>query len=217
MMVSIASTSKIAMLVFMRLSVKYAVPPELALLYDFVNTLDRRRYPENGIAHAGGDEIETPRQLEAWMRERDLLHQREHVDAGNHRAALELRTALRDFLQNQGDGRQAKEAARQLTAASQGFPLVLAVSAKAVELAPAPGSNALGRVLGQMITLSETGQLARLKTCASDECYWIFFDRSKPANRHWCSSTVCGNRQKTRAYRERERLRRTDREREERR
>lgn len=218
MMVSIASTSKTAMLVFMRLSVRYAVPPELALLYDFVNTLDRRRYTENGIAHAGGDEIETPRQLEAWLRERDLLHQREHVDAGDHRAALTLRKALREFLQHQGDDGQAKEAARQLTAASRRFPLVLAVCDKeAVELVPAPGSNALGRVLGQMITLSETGQLARLKTCASDECHWIFFDRSKPANRHWCSSTVCGNRQKTRAYRERERLRRTDREQEERR
>jgi hypothetical protein len=27
----------------MRLSEKYAVPPELALLYDFVNSLDRER------------------------------------------------------------------------------------------------------------------------------------------------------------------------------
>jgi predicted RNA-binding Zn ribbon-like protein len=83
---------------------------------------------------------------------------------------------------------------------------MLAVSDKgAVEIAPVPGSNALGSVLGQMIGLAETGQLARLKTCASDECHWIFFDRSKPANRHWCSSSVCGNRQKTRAYRERRR------------
>lgn len=195
------------MLVSMTLSEKYAVPPELALLYDFVNSLDRRRYVEDGVAHAGGDEIETPRLLEAWMRERDLLHRREHVDAGDHRAALKLRKALRDFLQNPPEHRlQAKEAARQLTAVSQKFPLVLAVSDKgAVELAPVPGSNGLGRVLGQMMSLAETGQLPRLKTCASDECHWIFFDRSKPANRHWCSSSRCGNRQKTRAYRERRR------------
>jgi predicted RNA-binding Zn ribbon-like protein len=83
---------------------------------------------------------------------------------------------------------------------------MLAVSDKgAVELAPVPGSNGLGNVLGQVIGLAETGRLARLKTCASDECHWIFFDRSKPANRHWCSSSICGNRQKTRAYRERQR------------
>lgn len=195
------------MLVSMKLSEKYAVPPELALLYDFVNSLDRRRYVENGVAHAGGDEIETPRQLEAWMRERGVLHRRQHVNVDNHRAALELRKTLRDFLLNSPEHRhQANDAARQLTAASRKFPLMLTISDKgAVELVPVPGSNTLGRVLGQMIGLAETDRLHRLKTCASDECHWIFFDRSKPANRHWCSSSICGNRQKTRAYRERQR------------
>jgi len=142
-----------------------------------------------------------------FVRERRLLHRAEHVDDGDHRAALELRKTLRDFLANPPEHRpQAKQAARQLAAASRKFPLVLAVSdTGVVELAPGPGSNGLGSVLGQMIGLAQTDRLARLKTCASDECHWIFFDRSKPANRHWCSSSICGNRQKTRAYRERQR------------
>src|SRR5262249_37553035 len=59
------STGKTCMLVFMRLSEKYAVPKELALLYDFANTLDCRRYVEQGVAHAGGDELASPQQLEA--------------------------------------------------------------------------------------------------------------------------------------------------------
>jgi predicted RNA-binding Zn ribbon-like protein len=33
----------------------------------------------------------------------------------------------------------------------------------------------------------------------------VFFDRSKPATRRWCMSTLCGNRMKTRTYRERRR------------
>ncbi len=207
MLVSLVSTSKIGMLVSMKLSEKYAVPPELALLYDFVNSLDRRRYEENGVVHAGGDEIETPRLLEAWLRERGLLRRGERVDADDHRAALELRKALRDFLLNAPERRpHAKEVAGQLNAASRRFPLTLVVSDMGVvKLAPASGSNGLGNVLGQMIGLVETGRLDRLKTCTSDECHWIFFDRSKPANRHWCSSLTCGNRQKTRAYRERQR------------
>ena len=196
-----------SMLVFMRLSKKYAVPPELALLYDFVNSLDRRRYVENGVAHIGGDEIETPRMLDTWMWERGLSRRGEHVNAGDHRVALELRKALRDFLLTPPEHRpQAKEAARQLIAVGRKFPVVLTVTdSGAVELAPAPGSNDLGKVLVQMVRLAQTDRLARLKTCASDECHWIFFDRSKPANRHWCSSSICGNRQKTRAYRERQR------------
>jgi predicted RNA-binding Zn ribbon-like protein len=133
------------------------------------------------------------------------LNRGEHVDV--HRTALELRSALRDFLLTPPQHRpQAREAARQLTAASRKFPLMLTVSDRgSVALAPTPGSTGLGNVLGQMIRLAETGRLARLKTCASEECHWIFFDRSKPANRHWCASSICGNRQKTRAYRERRR------------
>jgi predicted RNA-binding Zn ribbon-like protein len=195
------------MLVSMRLSDKYPVPPELALLYDFVNSLDRRRFVQNGVAHAGRDELGTPRSLAAWMRERGLLRRREHVDADDHRTALALRKTLRGFLLDPPEHRRrAKAAARRLTAASRKFPLMLTVSdTGAVGLAPVPGANALGDVLGQMIGLATTGRLARLKTCASDECRWIFFDRSKPANRHWCSSSICGNRLKTRAYRERQR------------
>ena len=33
----------------------------------------------------------------------------------------------------------------------------------------------------------------------------MFYDRSKPTTRRWCSSLLCGNRQKTRAYRARQR------------
>lgn len=207
MLVFLVSTSKIDMLVSMKLSEKYAVPPRLALLYDFVNSLDRRRYVEDGVAHAGGDEIETPRLLEAWMRERGLLPHRGHVDARDHQSALELRNALRDFLLAPPVQRpEAREAALQLSAAGRRFPLVMAVSDHGeVGLVPAPGSSPLGAVLVEMVVLAEQGQLERLKTCASQECQWIFFDRSRPANRHWCSSSICGNRQKTRAYRERQR------------
>jgi len=195
------------MLVSMKLSEKYDVPPELALLYDFVNTLDERHYVEDGAAHAGGDEIETARTLESWMLERGLLHRGGHLTARDHQAALELRTALRDFLLHPPEQRpQALDAARRLTDVSGKFPLRMTISAEgAVELAPIQGSSALGRVLSEMAGLAETGKLARLKACASPECHWIFFDRSKPANRHWCSSSRCGNRQKTRAYRLRQR------------
>jgi predicted RNA-binding Zn ribbon-like protein len=41
--------------------------------------------------------------------------------------------------------------------------------------------------------------------CAAEECRRVFFDGSKPATRRWCISTLCGNRAKTRTYRERHR------------
>jgi predicted RNA-binding Zn ribbon-like protein len=211
LLVLIASTSKNGMLVSMKLSEKYAVPSELALLYDFVNTLDQRRYVEDGAAHAGGDEIATPTMLQAWMNDRGLLPRGSRATAREHAAALELRAALRAFLLiPPAERSRAKEEARRLTAASRRFPLTLGVSDKGVVgLHPVPDSSTLGRVLGQMLALAQADRLTRLKTCASDECHWVFFDRSKPANRHWCSSSRCGNRQKTRNYRARQALARS--------
>ncbi len=205
MLVSRVSTTKGAMLVSMRYSEAYEVPSDLALLYDFVNTLDERRFLEKGIPHIGGDEIGTPRLLADWMHARGLLGSNARISPADHRTAIELRQALRDFLRSPPDQRpRAEAAARRLTAASRAFPLALVVSdTGSIELAPAAGSNALGRVLAQVTALDGTYRLDRLKTCVSDECSWIFFDRSKPANRHWCSSALCGNREKTRAYRAR--------------
>ena len=136
-----------------------------------------------------------------------LLGSHARINAADHRAALDLRKALREFLRNPPDqGNRAEAAARRLTVASNAFPLALAVSdTGAVELDSMSGSSTLGRVLAQLLGLAGTGRLDRLKSCASDECHWIFFDRSKPANRHWCSSARCGNRQKTRTYRTRHR------------
>jgi predicted RNA-binding Zn ribbon-like protein len=199
-----ASTSKLRMLVSMHLSEKHAIPKELALLYDFVNTLDRRGYVEQGVVHAGGDDLATPRQMEAWMRSHRLPVPGKHIDAAEHREALDLRSALRAYLELSPAERGNAGAARRLTAAGRGFPLTLTVASDGtVTLEPAPGSSALGRILAEMRALAETDRLARLKACASEQCRWIFFDRSKPANRHWCSSSLCGNRQKTRDYRRR--------------
>jgi len=202
-MVSIESTSKSRMMVFMWMSQKYAVPEELALLYDFVNTVDCRRYVEQGVAHTGGDEFETPGQMEAWMRKRRLLPPAKRVDAREYRRALDLRDALRSFLVLSPEDRwQDSDVVCRLTTASRNFPLTLVVADKgSITLQAAPGSSALGSILAEVYGLAKTGRLARLKTCASEECRWIFFDRSKPANRHWCSSNLCGNRQKTRTYR----------------
>jgi predicted RNA-binding Zn ribbon-like protein len=191
----------------MWLSQKYAVPEELALLYDFVNTLDCRRYVEQGVAHAGGDEFETPGQMEAWMRQRRLLPPGKRIAGHDYRRALDLRDALRGFLRlSPEDRRQDSDAARKLATASRNFPLTLVVADKgAVTLQAAPGFSMLGSVLAEVYGLAKTDRLARMKTCASEECRWIFFDRSKPANRHWCSSNLCGNRQKTRNYRRKQR------------
>ena len=49
------------------------------------------------------------------------------------------------------------------------------------------------------------GTWPRLKICSADTCRYVYYDRSKNGSRRWCSMDVCGNRNKTRAYRDRNR------------
>src|SRR5258708_40294803 len=108
------------MLVLMSLSETYDVPLELALLYDFVNTLDERRYMENGARHNGGDEVPTPLLLAHWMRARSLLGADPQIAAAAHRIALALPQAMREFLRSPPAPRpRAAPTAKQMTAASR--------------------------------------------------------------------------------------------------
>jgi predicted RNA-binding Zn ribbon-like protein len=202
------STTKIFILVSMKLSAKFLVPSQLALLYDFVNSIDLRQYTENGVRHESHDELATARQLEDWLRERELLDPGAHLSAHGHRTAVKLRAALRDYLQVAPEDRSREiQAAVKLNEISRAFPLVVAASAAQgdVSLTPAPGSSPLAWVLAEFHLLAATVRLDRLKMCCAQECRWVFFDRSKPGNRRWCSSALCGNRHKTRSYRQRQR------------
>jgi len=189
----------------MRLAKKYAVPPEIALLYEFLNSADLRTYVENGEQHVPSDELGTQAQLESWMRERGLLKKGERITAAHHRQALELRGALRSFLNLSPDSKAAARLrAVCLNRVTDFYPLVVKIAqAGTLKLQPATDVNGLGLVLAEMFALAESGRVNRLKMCRSDECQWVFFDRSKPGNRRWCSSLLCGNRQKTRDYRKR--------------
>jgi len=190
----------------MQLSEKFAVPPEVSRLYDFANSLDLRSYVEYGVAHTPGDELATINQLEGWLRARGLLAVGARVDADGRQRALELRTAIRAFVQVPHAARAGAGGA--LTTAALHFPLAMSVSPSGeLHLRPAgdAAASGLAHVIAELYRLSQTGRLDRLKMCASEECGWVFYDRSKPGNRRWCSSARCGNRQKTRDYRSRHR------------
>lgn len=184
------------------------VPAELALLYEFANSLDLRRFMHDGVQHETKDSFASAAELEAWMQRNGLLRKGSSLNRSDHRKALELRDALRGFLGLDPADEGRRDAAASLNASAVNFPLAVQVLEDGgVVLQPQPhGSlSGLGKILADLAHAAETGGLDRLKMCASDECRWVFYDRSKPATRRWCSSALCGNRQKTRAYRTRQR------------
>ncbi|WP_079544347.1 CGNR zinc finger domain-containing protein [Bradyrhizobium lablabi] len=190
-------------------SKKFKVPDELANLYDFANSLDVRHFTHHGVAHLQGDELAGPRQLGAWMARRGLLWTGAKIMPAMFDVALQLRGSVRDYLQcDPAERRRNKDAIRSLNDALKLFPL--AVEARrdgGMVLRPArrDALAGLSAISAELYDGSITGTLDRLKMCAAEECRRVFFDRSKPATRRWCMSTLCGNRIKTRAYRERQR------------
>lgn len=191
-----------------RLSRKFKVPDPLANLYDFANSLDVRHFVHHGMQHREADELAGPRELGAWMSRRGLLSTGARITPAMFEAALDLRSSVRDYLQRDpADRRRAKDAVGALNRALQLFPLAVEAGHRGMVLRPArrDALAGLSAVVGELYTASIDGTLDRLKMCASEECRRVFFDRSKPATRRWCMSSLCGNRMKTRAYRERRR------------
>jgi predicted RNA-binding Zn ribbon-like protein len=190
-------------------SKKFKVPDELANLYDFANSLDVRHFVHHGVQHEQGDELGGPRQLGAWMAQRGLLWTGAKITPAMFESALELRACVRDYLQfDPVERRNNRDATRSLNDALKLFPLAVEAQHEggmALRPARSDALAGLSAISAELYTGSVTGILYRLKMCAAEECRRVFFDRSKPATRRWCMSTLCGNRIKTRAYRERHR------------
>lgn len=68
---------------------------------------------------------------------------------------------------------------------------------------PVTGSQFVSAVARDAIELFGGPHLDRVRMCAGEECYLLFFDASRPATRRWCSMERCGNRSKLRTRRDR--------------
>jgi predicted RNA-binding Zn ribbon-like protein len=150
------------------------------LLEDFLNT----------YAVDEPDELADEASARAWLASIDRAGD---VSAAELALAREVRAALRGQL---GDGVAADlpDVPVRVTLTDDG-PRLVGVGSPLMEV--------IGESLGEALALQATGQWSRVKTCARDSCRWVFFDHSRNRSGRWCSMRVCGNREKTAAYRAR--------------
>jgi hypothetical protein len=171
------------------------------LIQEFANTRDRRSFVPRGHPQRDGskDDLATPHALQRWLAEHDLLHEGTDISERDHARVLRLRTALRTALDgNRRDGDTRADP----------FAVSLRVELdpdKGPRLAPSePGVDyAIGHLSAAAFRIALTGEWERLRACAADDCQWIFYDQSRPGRGRYCSPYSCGNRVKTRAYRQR--------------
>lgn len=191
-----------------------------ALCLDFINTLDERPTAQpKELLTSYADLLSWARQAGAATRsQREAL---EKDAAGRPRealAALERARSVRENLftlfSNAAAGRRLS--GKRLRSLDE--PLAAALARQ--RLAPGTKGGAewtwsesrdLDRVVWPVLRsaadLLTSGDLARVRECAADSCAWLFVDRSKNRSRRWCDMAVCGNRDKVRRHRRRQRRR----------
>ena len=171
-------------------------PGRLALVERFVNTVDLEHRRE---------------MLSAPERLRDVLglERAIRISAADLRHALEVRAALRALALANNGGEPDGEAAQVLERAAERGRLVVRFDGIRLDgvarLEPVTRDvdGALAELVGVVYTAMADGTWTRLKACRRDVCHWLFYDRSRNRSAVWCQMAVCGNRVKTKAYRER--------------
>ena len=183
---------------------------------DYLNTCDGRR-PGTGLLEVV-DKLGNLEDIVHWFRHADLIDDLEHQHfvAVVRRSSWHTVTAFEQLI----DFREAlyrlllpmalDHSADQVSLDALNQALADTADQRLLVLTPAGviwrwrvgddlGSMTagfIGRLAVQASILLTSGDLSRLKACATPDCDWLFLDTSKNGRRRWCQMNVCGAREK---------------------
>jgi predicted RNA-binding Zn ribbon-like protein len=175
---------------------KSELKQEIDLLVDFVNTRD---------VEEGTDSIAEPAQLREWIAERTGEHLPE-LAAADVRRLHDLRESLRALMLANNGAKADEQDVKPVREAAERSRFRLAFDAEGgLELTPARAdlSGFESSLLLALEHLQCHDVWPRLKACTDETCRWAFYDSTRNRSRTWCSMDVCGNREKTKRYRQR--------------
>lgn len=172
-------------------------PGHLALVQRFVNT----RLHDFGI-----DRLGTAVKAEVWLRTHGLLTPGPSLDEAGAARLRRVREALRALAVANREGHLDASAAAELTREGRMATVRVRFGHDAAT-SLVPANRGVDAAVATLLVIVHEAQLTgawpRLKACR--HCTYAFFDRSKNRSAAWCSMSICGNRTKNRAYRQRRR------------
>jgi|SRR5579884_1412470 len=172
-------------------------PGPLALVQAFANSKDLL---------TAQDIFTSPEMVQGWLVARGLLAKEEFLSEEDYQRVLTFREALRALIQTNTGAAFSSEALESLNsiAGSAHMTVCFSVEGQPHLQSDTPGiDGALGRLLAIIYTSVIDGSWKRLKACQNEECQWVYYDSSKNRSSNWCTMSMCGNRLKTRTYRQR--------------
>lgn len=194
------------------------------LCLDFVNTVDGRGSYSPRRSNVLGDKLQDYSDLVEWSRHVGIItvvESRRLVQEGRRKAieaakvfrrAIALREALYRLFQSMltervprtidldtlNDELQCARSHEKLARAGDGFTWEWAGPAVALDRMLWPIAHSGAEYLTD-------GDLSRLRECGGEKCGWLFEDTSKNRSRQWCHMQDCGNLEKVRRFRARQR------------
>lgn len=156
-----------------------------------------------------GVHVDPPAEMiRTFLVARALLSDGERFTEDDREIYLEVRDAIRSLIVA-GDGERIPPTHAQtldrVSRAAGLHPHFHAAQAPTLEPEGGGVTAAFGSVVAIAFLAGFDGSLEHLKLCAGEDCRSVFYDRSKNHSARWCSMSVCGNRAKVRAWRERQR------------
>jgi predicted RNA-binding Zn ribbon-like protein len=95
---------------------------------------------------------------------------------------------------------RVREAIDRYFRAREGWPELVALYARAVVRDRDPFLHA---ILHAAMALAFSDEMKRVRVCGN--CGWLFIDRTRNANKRWCTANLCGSRTRARRYYARQR------------
>lgn len=165
-----------------------AVPETMQWVVDFLNTHDLR-------THGAGSAVLVRDRLGESLSARPWLEELGFPEPG-----AELTDQLPGLQATREDLRAALRGIRPLRAK---WTAQIEISGREHPLIHPASQSLEAWAQAHLLEASLSPFASRLRICAAEDCLWAFYDRSKNGRARWCSAAGCGNRMKTRAYRQR--------------
>jgi predicted RNA-binding Zn ribbon-like protein len=168
------------------------------LCLDFVATVGERW-------RRSFDRLLAPDDLARWMVESGLLASPPQVSGRQLAVGRELREAINRLARPRtgpepGDRDELNRLAARVPLAPQ-----LTAQNRLVWIADRPVEAMFATIARDAVDLLSGPLAARIRECGAADCALLFVDTSRPGARRWCSTAACGNRVRTKAYRQRRR------------
>jgi predicted RNA-binding Zn ribbon-like protein len=173
----------------------------------WIDLLNSTLSPDGGATRL--DFLANPSAFKRWLANARI--EPPHARVGEAAAASKLRDALRPAFDQLAAGEPLRRETLECVNASLSEAhfrrrLILRGEGYALEDAPiGASSSVVATIAADFARFVTNHEAQRLKHCANPACTMVFYDRGKNNHRRWCSSAVCGNRDKVANYRARRR------------